>query len=107
MKKQQQVVWNEESKQALEQFKEGLNEMNLIKSPVRLRTCFAMVYENERYIYLRSYNTIIAFIDKEDGRLYDVLRLVYGFTATSAQHIAKFKQDYFKYWCVDIRYKEV
>ena len=28
------------------------------------------------------------------GICYDVLRLVYGYTSTSAQHIAKFRHDY-------------
>lgn len=33
---------------------------------------------------------MIAYIDP-DGVLVDVLRLVYGYTATSAKHIAKFR----------------
>ena len=60
----------------------------------RLRTCNATVYENERYIVLISYTTAVAFIDKQDRRAYDILRLIYGYTATSAQHIAKFFSDY-------------
>ena len=62
----------------------------------RLRSCTACVYETSNYYYLRSYNTIIAFIDKTTDTCYDVLRLVFGYTATSAQHIAKFRQDYGK-----------
>lgn len=106
MRKKQQMVINEESRQAWEEFQMYSADM-IATAGTRLRTCSAYVYENERYIYLLSYNTIIAFIDKTDGRLYDVLRLVYGFTATSAQHIAKFKKDYFKYWCVDYRYNVI
>ena len=60
----------------------------------RLRTCNATVYENERYIVLISYTTTVAFIDKQDRRAYDILRLIYGYTSTSAQHIAKFFNDY-------------
>lgn len=60
----------------------------------RLRTCNATVYENDRYIVLISYTTAVAFIDKQDRRAFDILRLVYGYTATSAQHIAKFFNDY-------------
>lgn len=43
---------------------------------------------------LRSYKTIIAVIDHETDTLYDFLRYVYGYTATSAHHIAKFNHDY-------------
>ena len=60
----------------------------------RLRTCSATVYENERYIVLISYTTTVAFIDKHEQKAYDILRLVYGYTSTSAQHIAKFFNDY-------------
>ena len=60
----------------------------------RLRTCNATVYENERYIILISYKTTVAFIDKQERKAYDILRLVYGYTSTSAQHIAKFFNDY-------------
>lgn len=60
----------------------------------RLRTCNAWVLETQNYYFLQSYNTIVAFIDKKDDVLYDVLRMVYGYTSTSAQHIAKFANDY-------------
>lgn len=60
----------------------------------RLRSCTAWIYETTNYYFLRSYNTIIAFIDKNTDTCYDVLRFVYGYTSTSAQHIAKFRRDY-------------
>ena len=76
----------------------AINEFNSQNGEVvkagRLRTCNATVYENERYIVLISYKTTVAFIDKQERKAYDVLRLVYGYTATSAQHIAKFFNDY-------------
>ena len=59
----------------------------------RLRTCSAEVWATDHYYILRSYNTIIACINC-DGICYDFLRKVYGYTATSAQHIAKFIHDY-------------
>lgn len=62
----------------------------------RLRSCSAMVYETGTFYVLQSYNTIIAIIDKNTDTLYDFLRLVYGFTSTSAQHINKFEKDYCK-----------
>lgn len=60
----------------------------------RLKTCQAWVYETDEYYILRSYNTYIAFIDKHTGICYDVLRLVFGYTATSCQHIWKFEREY-------------
>lgn len=60
----------------------------------RLRTCTAYVYKDHNgYIVLRSYNTFVAFITP-NGEFVDVLRLVYGYTNTSAQHIRKFYNDY-------------
>lgn len=64
-----------------------------------LRSCSACVYKGSRFIVLKSYSTIIAAIDIETDTLYDFLRYVYGYTATSAKHIAKFSQDYGRgYW---------
>ena len=56
----------------------------------QLRSCNATIYENERYIVLISYTTTVAFVDKQQRSAYDILRLVYGYTSTSAQRIAKF-----------------
>ena len=71
----------------------------------RLRSCSAFVYETPNFYILRSYATIIAVIDKNDDTLYDYLRYVYGYTSTSAQHIAKFSHDYGKgkWGCADRR----
>lgn len=60
----------------------------------RLRACNAVVWETEHWYLLQSYATFVAAIDKETGIMYDFLRYVYGYTATSAQHIAKFAADY-------------
>ena len=59
----------------------------------KLRSCSAEVWASDSYYILRSYNTIVAIIDR-NGNLYDFLRMVYGYTATSAQHISKFARDY-------------
>lgn len=67
---------------------------NDVISRKRLRTCKAEVVETSRWFILWSYSTIVAAVDKETGIGYDFLRLVYGFSATSAQHIAKFFRDY-------------
>lgn len=66
----------------------------------RLRSCTAHVrtYENKvtkkRVHLLESYNTIVAAVMPETGLALDFLRYVYGYTATSAQHISKFFHDY-------------
>ena len=76
----------------------------------RLRTCKAEVYENGRYYYLVSYSTLVAIIDKYTDTLYDMLRFAYGYTATTAQHIAKFRYDYGagKWGCInEYRYYNV
>lgn len=43
------------------------------------------------WILLKSYSTIVAAYNIYTDELFDFLRLVYGYTATSAQHIAKFR----------------
>nr|DAW97106.1 MAG TPA: hypothetical protein [Caudoviricetes sp.] len=60
----------------------------------RLRSCSAEVLETPNFFILRSYNTVVAVIDKMHRSTWDVLRMVYGYTATSAQHITKFTADY-------------
>ena len=60
----------------------------------RLRSCSADVLETPGFFILRSYNTVVAVIDKCTGSTWDVLRMVYEYTRTSAQHIAKFSNDY-------------
>ena len=56
----------------------------------RLDYCQARTYQTRGYSFLISYNTIVAFID-DSGNMYDVLRLVYGYTSTSAKYISKFR----------------
>lgn len=91
IQKQKQQIINSAIHLAINEFEyknDGLEKVG------RLRTCNATVYENERYIVLTSYTTTVAFIDKREQKAYDILRLVYGYTSTSAQHIAKFFNDY-------------
>lgn len=63
----------------------------------KLRSCNAVVHETPDYYVLQSYNTLIAVIVKENYLLIDMLRYVYGYTATSAKHIVKFRHDYTPY----------
>lgn len=59
----------------------------------RLHYCQAWWYKTGGYIFLVSYNTCVAFID-ENGNMYDILRLVYVYTATSVKHITKFRNQF-------------
>lgn len=89
MKKAEQLAINEECKKAIEKF----NMNNDIPENIhRLDTCTAYTFTQGNYTVLKSYSTIIAFIDNETGVLYDVLRYVYGYTATSAKHVSKFRR---------------
>lgn len=101
MKKADILAENQQVLFAIDKFEKFTQNANDISSK-RLRSCNVIVYENEKYYYLQSYRTIIAFIEKESNTLVDFLRYVYGYTATSAQHISKFDKDYcnkgLNYW---------
>ena len=58
------------------------------KRRCKLYSCNAEIREYMGVLVLVSYGTPIAVYT--DGALYDCLRVVYGYTATSAQHISKF-----------------
>lgn len=65
----------------------------------------AWVIETENFYILRSYDTIVAVIEKATDIMADVLRLVYGYTSTSCQHIRKFCRAYGKdKWGCKIEY---
>lgn len=96
MKKQEQQIINEYVIANYNLLKHNLQEYqkhNSIKFK-QLRSCSASVFETDRYYVLKSYSTIVAFIDKQTGELFDILRYVYGYTTTSAKHISKFAHDY-------------
>ena len=58
----------------------------------RLYSCSAEIWGYHGVLALVSYGTPIAVCIPEYGALYDCLRVVYGYTATSSQHISKFKK---------------
>lgn len=93
MKKSEQRAINKKVEYELEHYN-GITEQREIKYVGRLRHCHAYVYETHFYYVLRSYNTVVAVINKGDMALYDFSRYVYGYIATTAQHIAKFANDY-------------
>ena len=79
-------IYNE----AMKEFHNGLYHSSF----ERLDYCQAWVLYTDNYILLKSYNTFIGAIEISTGTLVDVLRVVYGYTATSAKHIAKFRHYY-------------
>lgn len=102
MKKYEQELVNSEVLEAIDRFNKLVDSGKTDSTPWKqLRSCTASVcyiVDNETgeilYFVLRSYNTIVAFIEVNTDTLYDFLRYAYGYTATSAQHIAKFDRDY-------------
>lgn len=60
----------------------------------RLNSCQAWTYEEGHFVVLVSYTTEVACIDRATRICYDYLRKVYGYTATSAQHISKFMKKF-------------
>ena len=96
MKKEDQLKINDT---CMEEFEKAMKEYSKAGSFLftpcrRLRSCSAVVYDTKNYYILKSYDTFIACINKNTDTLYDVLRIVYGYTATSCQHISKFAHDY-------------
>lgn len=98
MKKSEQLAINEQVVALVNDFN---STNNYALNWRRLRSCsaeVAPVMDAETgelmYYVLRSYNTVVAAIDVRTDTLYDFLRYVYGYTATSAQHISKFSHDY-------------
>lgn len=61
----------------------------------RLHSCQAWVLVGiGNWVFLKSYKTIVAAIDTHNWMCYDFSRYVYGYTATTCQHIRKFAQQY-------------
>ena len=100
MKKELQIKINAKVKKAhCNMWKEYIAQEPLsgYHSWKKLRHCSAEVLTIDNYYILRSYNTIVACIDKKTKTLYDFLRFVYGYTATSAKHISIFRHEYTPY----------
>lgn len=71
----------------------------------RLYQCQAQMYFTDYVVLLKSYNTFVAAFDINESTVYDFSRYVYGYTATTAQHVRKFA-NYMKA-LQTITYKEV
>ena len=97
MKKSEQTQINEKVIDVYLTCKEEIQSLRAYQSGERLRHCTATVIRGYNGYFLKSYHTIIAYIPDGQNTCYDFLRYVYGYTATSAQHIAKFARDYNAY----------
>ena len=93
MKRNEQVKINERVQNVCNAAYDEYNARAIL-SIEKLRHCTAEVIETPNWYILRSYNTLVAAVNKTLWVGYDFLRLVYGYTPTSAQHIAKFFHDY-------------
>lgn len=93
-KKEMQKIENEMVEQAWEKAKKvWANASKDLDEVERLDYCKAWTYQTRGYSFLVSYETIVAFVD-DNYNMYDVLRLVYGYTSTSAKHISKFRNKF-------------
>lgn len=109
MSKKEQDLINEEVITMVNKYNVEVKQ-NGLHHGKRLRTCQAYVYETPSFYVLRSYNTVVAIIEKSTDTCYDFLRGVYGYTSTSAQHISKFDKDYERSTCgckERVTYREV
>lgn len=100
MKKAEQQKINELCIGFIDRFNQENNKMRYSE---RLDYCTAELETYDNYIALRSYNTIVAVYSKSSDTIYDVLRYVYGYTATSAKHISKFKKLFAPCCCFTYR----
>lgn len=93
MKKHEQRAINAKMVIALGKINEAFYDTPDDKMPpkIRLNHCQAWTQDFEGFTILWSYWTAVAVYDKSTDTLYDLLRGVYGYTATSAKHIAKFR----------------
>ena len=91
---EKQRLENEIVEARLDEARELLDNSGWLYKSERLYQCSAVTFQINNLIFLKSYNTIIACIDINTDTCYDWLRLVYGYTNTSAQHIRKFMKKY-------------
>lgn len=96
MKKEKQIEENIIVEEAYTSFVRDKKKADSLEftPPTRFRSCKAYVSRVGKWLVLTSYSTDVAIIDCQTGVLYDFLRLVYGYTSTSAHHISKFAHDY-------------
>ena len=93
MKKQEQLSINSKIELDMYKYNEVFCNTPEDKMPpkIRLNHCQAWTQDFEGFTVLWSYRNAVAVYDKSTDTLYDILRAVYRYTASSAHHIAKFR----------------
>lgn len=76
--------------QELEEARISINGYLMYSKFHKFLHCQASYIHTRNYTILLSYDTIVCVINRNNMIAYDFLRYVYGYTATSAQHITKF-----------------
>lgn len=100
-KKEKQIEINKNAMVGMELW----DQATAVISRERLYHCKAEVLELDNgCLALVSYGTLVAVFDKHTGFFHDVLRYTYGYTATSAKHIAKFRSMLRKSVLMEYRY---
>lgn len=93
-RKEMQKLENQLVEQAWEKAKKvWSNASKELDELERLDYCKAWTYQTKGYSFLVSYETIVAFVD-DNNNMFDVSRLVYGYTSTIAKHISKFRNKF-------------
>lgn len=92
MKKNEQIRVNAYVETVLRNVSPLWNERNIPIKWKKLYQCSAeWGFLGGWLVVLKSYSTIVCVYNPDTNEIFDFLRLVYGYTATSAQHIAKFR----------------
>ena len=93
MKKKEQLLINQTVKERWDETMNAIASREVsYRKTEKLYSCTAQIeFYDSGFCVLRSYDTLIALYDMETETIYDALRYVYGFTSTSAQHVAKFR----------------
>lgn len=85
----------------------NMETLVLTRCTDKIDYCQAWQGELKGIIVLQSYNTKVAGYDINNNVFYDFLRWSYGYTATSAKHIAKFKHKVCDSNTAILTYREV
>lgn len=104
MTKLEQTLINNGVQQFLD---DNMESLLLTRCTDRIDYCQAWQGEMHDIVVLQSYQTKVAAYDINNNVFYDFLRWAYGYTATSAKHIAKFRHKYCDRDTIIMTYREV
>ena len=95
-KKIAQEAINNEVKLALSKYQDEISEAYSMNNWKQLYNCNATTIQTENLYILKSYNTIIAFIERSSNIAFYFIDIVYSGKerTTSRQHFSKFIKQY-------------